>query len=58
MSRQELVTGSPIAVIDADAVSHIGKELGHVREDVRDCTYLAEAQRVLPVKGLSLVSCG
>ncbi|WP_206208228.1 hypothetical protein [Xanthomonas oryzae] len=51
MSRQELVTGIPITVIDADAVSHIGKELGHVREDVRDCTYLAEAKRVLPVKG-------
>ncbi|MEA9840079.1 hypothetical protein [Xanthomonas campestris] len=51
MARQELVTGSPIAVIDADAVLHIGKEIGHVREDVRDCTYLAEAKRVLPVKG-------
>lgn len=51
MSPQELVQGSPIAIIDADAVLHIGKELGHVREDVRGCTYLAEAKRVLPVKG-------
>ncbi|MFT4409825.1 hypothetical protein ACLMOV_09380 [Stenotrophomonas muris] len=51
MSRQELLTATPIAVIDADAVSHISKELGHVREEVIDCTYLAEARRVLPVRG-------
>jgi hypothetical protein len=48
---QELVAANPIAVIDSDAVAHIGRELGHVREEVRDCTYLAEAKRVLPVKG-------
>jgi hypothetical protein len=51
MPRQELISAAPIAALDEDAVSHIVKELGHVREDVRDCTYLAEAKRVLPVKG-------
>lgn len=51
MSLQQLITTTPIATIDADAVAHISKEIGYVREDVRDCSYLAEARRVLPVKG-------
>jgi len=51
MSSQELIAASPIATIDTDAVAHISRELGHVREEVLDCTYLAEAKRVLPVKG-------
>lgn len=51
MSSQELVTTNPIATIDADAVAHISKEIGYVREDIRDCSYLAEARRVLPVRG-------
>ena len=51
MSSQELVGQSPIATIDADTVAHITRELGHVREEVLDCTYLAEAKRVLPVRG-------
>lgn len=51
MSSQELISASPIATIDADSVAHITRELGHVREEVLGCTYLAEARRVLPVKG-------
>ncbi|WP_338334756.1 hypothetical protein [Xanthomonas euvesicatoria] len=51
MSSQELMSASPIATIDSDAVAHISRELGHVREEVIGCTYLAEAKRVLPVKG-------
>jgi len=51
MSNQELITANAVAVIDADAVAHISKEIGYVREDIRDCSYLAEARRVLPVKG-------
>jgi hypothetical protein len=51
MSSQELIPASPIATIDADSVAHITRELGHVREEVLGCTYLAEARRVLPVKG-------
>lgn len=51
MSSQELITTSLVTTIDADAVAHISKEIGYVREEVRDCSYLAEARRVLPVKG-------
>ncbi len=51
MSSQELIAANPIATIDTDAVAHITRELGHVREEVIGCTYLAEARRVLPVKG-------
>lgn len=51
MSSHELITANPIATIDAEAVAHISKEIGYVRDDIRGCSYLAEAQRVLPVRG-------
>ncbi len=51
MADQELIPANQIARIDDDAVALITKELGRVRDEVQDGTYLAEARRVLPVKG-------
>lgn len=51
MTDQTLIPASAIAEIDDDAVTIITKELGRVRDEVQDGTYLAEARRVLPVKG-------
>ncbi len=53
MTKGELVTAKEQHVVDLAPEEHslLLKELGNVREEVSDCPYLAEAQKVLPAKG-------
>lgn len=50
---QELVILEPAKVdlLTKDEAALVSKEIVNVREDVHDCPYLAEALKVLPVKG-------
>lgn len=51
--RQELDILEPAKVdlLTKDEAALVSKEIVNVREDVHDCPYLAEALKVLPVKG-------
>lgn len=53
MSKGELVksTDKSIATLSTEEKTLLSKELANVREEVKDCPYLREAIKVLPVKG-------
>ena len=53
MSKGELVaaTDKSLSILSKEETSLLSKELANVREEVKDCAYLEEALRVLPVKG-------
>jgi len=51
MAKNELVKSSKAAVPGKEERQLLIKELRNVREELRDCPYVAEAIRVLPAKG-------
>lgn len=53
MTKSELIKSGDEgkSLISAEEGSLLSKELSNVREEVKDCPYLAEALKVLPVKG-------
>lgn len=52
MSKELIVPdGSKLVLLTKEEAALVSKEIVNVREEVRDCPYLEEALKVLPVKG-------
>ncbi len=53
MSKNEIIVAdeAEVTALSSDEGNLLSKELANVREEIRDCPYLEEALRVLPVKG-------